>query len=60
MNLEFRIGMRRAGLLRFHAQLKVSLANGCLPVAISYRTAPKENRSVRASSSPPRTRSGGL
>jgi hypothetical protein len=34
----------------------VSPRNGSVPVAISYNTAPKENRSVRASSSFPAPR----
>src|SRR5215472_18422505 len=34
--------------------------NACWPVAISYSTAPKENRSVRPSKSSPRTCSGDI
>ena len=34
--------------------------NACWPVAISYSTAPNENRSVRASRSSPRTCSGDM
>ena len=39
---------------------EVSPRNGNVPVAISYSTIPKENRSVRASSSLPRTCSGDM
>ena len=38
----------------------VAPANGCLPVAISYRTTPSEKRSVRASVSSPRACSGDM
>ena len=41
-------------------QPEVSPRNGSVPVAISYSTAPKENRSVRASSSFPRACSGDM
>ena len=39
---------------------EVSPRNGKVPVAISYNTAPKEYRSVRASKSLPRTCSGDM
>ena len=39
---------------------EVSPRNGSVPVAISYKTAPKENRSVRASSSLPLACSGDM
>jgi len=39
---------------------EVSPRKGSVPVHISYRTAPNENRSVRASSSLPRTCSGDM
>jgi hypothetical protein len=39
---------------------EVSPRNGKVPVAISYRTEPNENRSVRASNSLPRTCSGDM
>ena len=38
----------------------VAPENACRPVAISYSTAPKLNRSVRASSPSPRTCSGDM
>ena len=39
---------------------EVSPRKGRTPVAISYSTTPNENKSVRASSSPPRTCSGDM
>ena len=39
---------------------EVSPRNGKVPVAISYRTAPREKRSVRASNSFARTCSGDM
>jgi hypothetical protein len=39
---------------------EVSPRNGNCPVAISYSTAPKENRSLRASKSLPLTCSGDM
>ena len=58
-------GFRRTGVggtiqNRVEDHAEVSPRNGSVPVHISYSTAPNENRSVRASSSFPRTCSGDM
>ena len=52
------VGSRSRIALKISAE--VSPRNGSVPVAISYSTTPKENRSVRASSSLPRACSGDM
>ena len=51
-----------AGSFRIASKMTadVSPRNGSVPVAISYNTTPKENRSVRESSSFPRACSGDM
>src|SRR5213596_534597 len=52
------VGSRSRIALKINAE--VSPRNGSVPVHISYSTAPKEKRSVRASSSFPLTCSGDI
>src|SRR6266487_2285245 len=60
-SLAGRSGFRRTGATGLLCKIEsnrfavVSPRNGCLQVAISYKTAPKENKSVRASSSFPKS-----
>src|SRR2546422_603979 len=61
-----RSGLTRMGAVgaRFRTESKTTAEvlplKGTVPVAISYSTAPKENRSVRASKSSPRACSGDM
>ena len=61
-----RLGFSRTGAVgaRFRMASKITAEvlpmKGWRPVAISYITAPKENRSVRVSSSSPRACSGDM
>jgi hypothetical protein len=61
-NLRIELRYRVAFWCKIAPQISPELdpSNGILPVAISYNTAPKENRSVRASSSFARTCSGDI
>src|SRR4029450_3119062 len=59
------IGIQARGTgsrLRMPSQMRPAVfpENGCAPVAISYSTTPNEKRSVRASTSCPRTCSGDI
>ena len=51
---------RSMGLPRWRIIVTYALRNAILPVTISYRTAPNEKRSVRVSTSLPRTCSGDM